>query len=83
MLDQEIQLCLSTISSAPANEQVQRAKNFKNFITAKRNAGELSQEAFASYMHQFNTICAAMSRNPAVAAPVSYTHLTLTTILRV
>ena len=48
MLDQEIQLCLSTISSAPANEQVQRAKNFKNFITTKRNACELSQDSFAS-----------------------------------
>ena len=70
MLDQEIQLCLSTISSAPANEQVQRAKNFKNFITAKRNAGELSQDSFASYMNEFTTICAEMSRNSAVTAPL-------------
>ena len=46
MLDQEIQRCLSTISSAPPNEQVQRAQSFKNFITAKRNAGELSAESF-------------------------------------
>lgn len=69
VLDQEIQSCLSTILSVPHGEQVQRAQNFKNFITTKKNAGELSQEAFASYMNQFTTICAEMSRNPAVAAP--------------
>ena len=65
MLDQEIQRCLSTISSAPHNEQVQKAQSFKNYIIAKRNAGELSQDC--SPVHdQFNTICAEMSRNPAV-----------------
>ena len=69
-LDQEIQLCLSTILTAPPGEQVQRAQSFKNFITAKRNARELSEESFASYMGQFNTICAEMSRNPAVAPPL-------------
>ena len=69
-LDQEVQLCLSTILSVPPNEQVQRAQSFKKFITAKRNAGELSEESFASYMGQFNTICATMSRNPAVTAPL-------------
>ena len=68
-LDQEIQRCLSTILRVPPNEQLQRAQSFKKFITAKRNAGELSEESFASYMGQFNTICATMSRNPAVAAP--------------
>ena len=69
-LDQEIQRCLSAISSAPPGEQVQKAQNFKNFIIAKRNASELSEESFASYMGQFNTICAEMSRNPAVTAPL-------------
>ena len=69
ILDQEIQRCLSTISSAPPNEQVQRAQSFKNFITTKRNDGELSQDSFALYMGQFNTICAEMSWNRAVAAP--------------
>ena len=69
ILDQEIQRCLSTISSAPPNEQVQRAQSFKNFITTKRNDGELSQDSFALYMGQFHTICAEMSWNRAVAAP--------------
>ena len=41
-LDNEIRRCLSNIESAPPNEKVQRAQNFKSFITAKRNAGELS-----------------------------------------
>ena len=70
MLDQEIQRCLSTILSAAPNEQVQRAQSFKNFIITKRNDGELSPESFASYMNQFNTICAEMSRNTAVTAPL-------------
>jgi hypothetical protein len=68
-LDHELQRCLSSISSAPPGEQVQRAQSFKKFITAKRIAGELSEESFASYMGQFNNICAEMSRDRTVAAP--------------
>mmetsp|Transcript_1626 Transcript_1626/g.6484 ORF Transcript_1626/g.6484 Transcript_1626/m.6484 type:complete len:320 (+) Transcript_1626:923-1882(+) len=68
-LDQEIRRYPSTIEKAPPDEKVQMAQHFKNFITAKRNARELSKESFVSYMNQFTTICAAMSRNPAVAAP--------------
>ena len=68
-LDQELQRCLSTMLTAPPNEQAQRAHGFKSIITTKRDSGELSHESYESYRRQFDTICAQMSRNPDVGAP--------------